>query len=387
MTPPIAPTTPEDLAIMLADAAAANKSIGLIGFDSKLLMAGPAEKTDVLVSTRGLGRVLQYEPKDLTISVETGMPFVHLQALLAKHGQMIALDPPYAECASVGGVIATNSSGPLRLGYGTARDLVIGMTLATLEGKLVRTGGMVVKNVAGLDIAKLMIGSFGTLAAITSVNFRVHSRPARTATFLFEKPTLEAALQLRRELRASPLHPIAADLLSPRATVRLHRRNFAVALRAAGSEEVLKRYRSLWQEAEVLEDGAEEDFWRFVREFAPDHLRRQPDGCVLRVSSSLEAVAQVLAEVTEPYISRLMNGVSTIVATNWAGATPLVTRFAENRWPAVVEHAPHEIRATRPLWLTPDNAPEQNAFRMMESLKAVFDPARLLNRNRLYGRI
>src|SRR5207253_4650689 len=90
----------------------------------------------------------------------------------------------FAEQATVGGVVAANSSGPRRRLYGTARDMVIGMTFATLEGKLVQTGGMVVKNVAGLDMGKLMIGSFGTLAAIAVVNFKVHPIPV-TRTFLW----------------------------------------------------------------------------------------------------------------------------------------------------------------------------------------------------------
>ena len=92
---------------------------------------------------------------------------------------MIPLDPPFAQDATVGGVLAANQSGPRRRGYGTARDMVIGMTFATLEGKLIQTGGMVVKNVAGLDMAKMMIGSFGTLAAIATVNFRVHPDASR----------------------------------------------------------------------------------------------------------------------------------------------------------------------------------------------------------------
>ncbi len=387
MTQPLAPATPEDLATILAEAAFRNKSISLLGFDSKLAMAGPAVQTDVVVSTRCLGRVLRYEPKDLTLSVESGMPFASVQALLAQHGQMIALDPPHADCASVGGIIASNSSGPLRLGYGTARDQVIGMTFATLEGKLVRTGGMVVKNVAGLDIAKLMIGSFGTLAAIASVNFRVHSKPAHTATFVFEMPTLEAALRLRREILGGPLHPIAADLLSPSAVAGLGFRGFAIALRSAGSEAVLSRYRSAWHQAEIIEDAAEEEFWRSVREFSPDHMRRFPEGCVIRVSSSLEAMAEVLRDLQEAYVSRLLNGVTFIAVSNWAQAAPLLTRFAQHSWPAVVEYAPHEIRSEQTLWFVPETEAEQNAFRMMKKLKAVFDPQHLLNRNRLYGRI
>src|SRR5437764_13312898 len=97
---------------------------------------------------------------------------------------MSTLDPPCGAEASVGGILAANSSGPRRRLYGTARDLVIGMQFATLEGKLVQSGGMVVKNVAGLDMAKLMIGSFGTLAAIAVANFKLLPMPEAESTFL-----------------------------------------------------------------------------------------------------------------------------------------------------------------------------------------------------------
>ena len=102
------------------------------------------------------------EPNDLTISVEAGILWSELTDLLAANRQMIPLDPPFADTATVGGVVATNCAGPRQRLFGTARDLVIGMTFATTKGKLIQSGGMVVKNVAGLDMAKLMIGSFGT---------------------------------------------------------------------------------------------------------------------------------------------------------------------------------------------------------------------------------
>ena len=137
-------------------------------------MAGPSPRADgACLDARRCSRVLQYEPHDLTISVEAGLPWCELTRVLAENRQMVPLDPPFADAATVGGVVAANSSGPRRRLYGTARDLVIGMKFATLEGKLVQSGGMVVKNVAGLDMAKLMIGSFGTLAAIAVVNFKL----------------------------------------------------------------------------------------------------------------------------------------------------------------------------------------------------------------------
>ena len=144
-------------------------------------MAGPVAPAEVTVSTAGLARVLQYDPRDLTISVEAGVTWCELARVLGEHRQMVPLDPPFSGTATVGGMVAANTCGPRRRLYGTARDLVIGMKFATLAGKLVQSGGMVVKNVAGLDMAKLMVGSFGTLAAIAVVNFKVQPRPAARA--------------------------------------------------------------------------------------------------------------------------------------------------------------------------------------------------------------
>jgi glycolate oxidase FAD binding subunit len=165
------PSTSEKLREALHAAGASRRTVEIFGANSKYLMAGPVAPADIRISTIAMKRMLQYEPRDLTVSVESGMLFSELNATLARHGQMIPLEGPYGESATVGGVVAANISGARRRLYGTARDLVIGMKFATLDGKLVQSGGMVVKNVAGLDMGKLMIGSFGTLAAIASVNF------------------------------------------------------------------------------------------------------------------------------------------------------------------------------------------------------------------------
>ncbi len=149
-------------------------------------------------------RVRKYEPRDLTISVEAGITYCELSRLLAEHHQMIPLDPPFSETATIGGIVAANCSGPRRRLYGTARDLVIGMQFATLEGKLVETGGMVVKNVAGLDMGKAMIGSFGTLAAIAVINFKVIPEPPYERTFRFSYDGLEEAIAARDAILREP---------------------------------------------------------------------------------------------------------------------------------------------------------------------------------------
>ena len=168
-----APNTPAELAQACTTPPTASGTIALDGNSSKRLHGGTAR------AGRRRNHHLRAAPR---AAIRAARPhhqrggraaLARVHALLAANRQMVPLDPPFADGATVGGVIAANSSGPRRRLYGTARDLVIGMTFATLEGKLVQSGGMVVKNVAGLDMGKLMIGSFGTLAAIAVVNFKL----------------------------------------------------------------------------------------------------------------------------------------------------------------------------------------------------------------------
>src|ERR1700733_11734258 len=136
------PGSPEELAQCLAEAGSRNQRITLLGHCTKGRRGGPIAQSDVTISTAGLNKVLQYEPRDLTISVEAGISYCELSRVLAEHQQMIPLDPPFSDRASIGGIVASNSSGPRRRGYGSARDMVIGMTFATLAGKLIPNGGV-----------------------------------------------------------------------------------------------------------------------------------------------------------------------------------------------------------------------------------------------------
>ena len=381
------PASADELACFLGTAAANAQTIQVTGKNTKRLMAGPILPADVAVSTSRLRGVLRYERDDLTISVEAGMPFSELQSILRKNGQMIALDPPYSAEATVGGVIAANASGPMRRGYGTARDLVIGMTFATLEGKLVKTGGMVVKNVAGLDMGKLMVGSFGTLAVITSANFRVHSLPPETRTFLFHFKDVDALLDKRDGILRSVLQPMSLDVITTPAAMRLGLDSHTLALRAGGSASVLARYSRDLNGATQLAGHNENEFWSRVREFAPDFIYRQRNGIVLRVSTSLADVRNLLKRIGGTCISRAGSGVTYIFTANWQSVRPIWKSCAENRWAASVEFAPDEIRNANELWLTASSPEAANAFGMMKKIKGMFDPGQLLNRSRLYGRI
>ena len=385
--PQIMPSSPEGLAEVLHDAASARKAITVIGNNSKALMAGPILPADTTISTAGLNRVLQYEPNDLTISVESGISFPMLQETLRRNGQMLALDPPFWSQATIGGVIASNSNGPMRRTFGTARDLVIGMKFATLEGKIVSTGGMVVKNVAGLDIGKLMIGSFGTLAVITSVNLRLHPLPEQYETFVFSFTGLDDAIEKRDAILRGILRPMALDLLSPPVSARVGKRGYLLVARAGGTRNVLARYEQELEGSERITGNDEANLWTHIREFTPDYLKRQPGGIVLRVSTTLSDLREVFRMVSGAAIARAASGVTYIYLNSWHGVGSLRRVAAEHGWESVVEYAPDELRDGKELWALRSKAESANAFVMMEKVKQMFDPNRSLNRLRLYGRI
>jgi glycolate oxidase FAD binding subunit len=138
-----------------------------------------------ILSTRRLSRVIEHAWGDMTATVEAGCSFRQFQQTLAEHGQRLALDPLWPEHATIGGILATNDSGPLRIRFGSLRDLIIGITLALPDGTLAKSGGKVVKNVAGYDLPKLATGSLGTLGMITQAIFRLHPIPRETRTLSF----------------------------------------------------------------------------------------------------------------------------------------------------------------------------------------------------------
>lgn len=381
----IAPGTPEELAAALSAASSAGQSILLGGRFSKNSMAGPVRPADVTISTRGLARVLQYEPDDLTASVQAGMPWTDFTAMLAAHRQMVPLDPPFASQSTVGGVVASNSSGHRRRLYGTARDLVIGMKFATLEGKVVESGGMVVKNVAGLDMAKLMIGSFGTLAAIAVVNFKLLPVPAVERSFLLSFAGAAEAVEARDRILHSALQPAAVDLFNEGIGGYMGARGWTLAVQAGGNEAVVRRYErelAALGSGAAFEGGHEAALWGYIREFTPRFLAANPEGAVLRVSCTLAAVLKVLEASTGPALARAASGVCYLYYADAAEAARVAATAQERGWIAVIEHAPEHRKEELDLW--PNPGPD---FEMMVRIKQMLDPAGLLNRGRLYRRI
>lgn len=380
--PTITPRSPEEFAAALVACAATGQHIALAGQSTKTAMAGPIAPADATLSTAGLNRILQFEPDDLTISVEAGLAITELDRTLSKHRLMLPLDPPFSERATVGGVLAANTCGPRRRLYGTARDMVIGMKYATLEGKIIQSGGMVVKNVAGLDTAKLMIGSFGTLAAIVSANFKLVPMPPCSRTFALRFASLLEAIAARDRILRGVLQPAAIDLLNPAGAARLGQEGFLLLAQALGNAAVVERYARELPEATAFEGDSETSLWRAVREFTPVFLAEVSEGAVVRVSSTITGLEPVLQSLDVPALARAGTGVCHAYFPNCEAAAGWMREAARRGWKCVIEFAPPARKERLDLWPSPGSD-----FGLMERVKELFDPRRLLNSGRLYGRI
>jgi len=184
-----------------------------LGGGTELSLGAPPTGVEVVLCTERLERIVEHAPLDQIVTVEAGVRLASLQDVLARSGQMLALDPPWASRATLGGLVATNAFGPLRTRYGSIRDLIIGVSIVRADGTEARGGGKVVKNVAGFDLPKLMVGSLGTLGFISTVTFRLHPRPQTERTVLFPDLDADAVRRVVLGLREAQLEPGAVAAL------------------------------------------------------------------------------------------------------------------------------------------------------------------------------
>ncbi len=212
----VRPGSTEEIAEILKFARAEKLALVVTGARTKLALGLCPRQYDMALDMTRLDRVLAYDPGDLTLSVEAGIPLCKVQSELAKHGQFLPLTVPFLNRTTVGGTIASGVDSPLRQSYDTARDYILGMEFVTGEGIVAKSGGRVVKNVSGYDIHKLLAGSLGTLGVMTKVNLRTFPRPLHTRSFVARFETAEHALAMRHRIAQSHLTPLTIEVLSPK---------------------------------------------------------------------------------------------------------------------------------------------------------------------------
>ena len=228
------PATPELAAAALQTCADHEAAAVPLGAGSKLARGRPPRKADVLLSTAGLDQISDHQPADLTVSTQTGVTLARLQSKLAAAGQFLAVDPPWGDVATLGGLVASGAEGPLRRRYGALRDQLLGLRVANPDGTLTWAGGQVVKNVSGYDLTRLHTGAYGTLGLVTDVNLKVWPQPEAELTVLGQGAD---PLPLLEQLAVAPFWPLAADLFLGRAAAQLGNAGpgqFLLALRFGG---------------------------------------------------------------------------------------------------------------------------------------------------------
>lgn len=260
------PATEQQLATALRIANEARLTVIPRGGGTKLSWGNPPSRAELIISTARLNKIVEHAWADLTVTVETGCSIQTLQKTLAQHGQRLALDPLWPEKATVGGILATNDSGALRLRFNSLRDLIIGVTIALPDGTLASSGGKVVKNVAGYDLSKLITGAFGTLGVITRAVFRLHPLPHHSLSFSITAANPDVAQRILLSIQDSKLaHVALQSRLSAEVCLSI---DIVFEGTIAGIDAQAAQLRSLCPSAQIAEAdpsvwNARQDLWSF----------------------------------------------------------------------------------------------------------------------------
>ena len=281
------PPTSKALAATLGWASGERLSVLVRGGGTKLEWGAVAQPIDLLLSTAALDAVTEHRHGDLTATIQAGASLSAINATLAKHGQWLPLDPPWPERATIGGVIATNDSGPRRHRHGAPRDLIIGVTVARSDGQLAKAGGIVVKNVAGYDLSRLLTGSFGCLGVIVGATFKLAPIAAASRTVRIDLDSSDAMASAIATLSSAPLTPTAMELeWSPgRLMLRFESVDAAVEQLARQAVGLLADH----GRATVLHGDDETELWRTSRRHWAE------PGTVVKLSTLPTAMVETLA--------------------------------------------------------------------------------------------
>jgi len=416
------------------------------GSGSKTAGGYPPERLDLVLSTERLHRIVDMDTANLTVTAEAGVRFQTVQTALAgeenrcylpledpvtlapeeicsdreNRGCFIPMSPPHSRTATLGGIVAANSSGPTRLLHGLPRDLVLGVRYVTPAGEIVGMGGKTVKNVSGYDVSKLMIGSRGSLGVLCEMTFRLLPLPERVGTAVFAFDDREDACGFVDRVFETPLLPAAVEVLSPRAFALLVPKQgdgpvdtvWGVALALEGVEEAVGRmigvFKDMGTEAGArthlhLEDEAHARFWEHYGHVEEILEGRYPNLVSVRVVHPISGYDTVMGRVEALSAERSLDAVGVFQAGSGTarilflpsggeteGVEERVLPVVEGLQEAcaglggglVVERAAPAWKEALPMW-----GPEPDALIVMKRIKEQMDPERLFCPGRFMGRI
>jgi glycolate oxidase FAD binding subunit len=415
----VSPKTIEEVSKIVAYANQQQLAIIPRGNGTKLRMGRIPTKVDIVLSTLRLKKVTDNDCENLTLSAESGMTLKEVEKMLAKEGKgyFLPLDPFYTREATLGGIVATNSSGPKRLFYGTARDLIIGTKAVFPNGDIVVSGGKTVKNVSGYDMCKLLIGSYGTLGILCEMTFRLLPLPEKEATLLIPFAKLEEADAFVRQLIGSQLIPTAIETLNATALKKMKYPEpvsngyylVAIGLEGVGEgverqvldmSEIGKKYGGL--KAEVLDPEQQKAFWTAFRDLSKGLAKNDPDSISLKsnflISKCGEMVGSYEKMIKESgmdcaILSHSGNGVLYAYILRRKNSRPksdslvgligkLTDEAVKSGGNLVIESAPLTIKRKVDVW-----GKRRDDYPIMRRLKKEIDPAGILSPGRYVGGI
>jgi glycolate oxidase FAD binding subunit len=375
------PESSEELAQILAEASRDRQLTVLRGGGSKLGWGRTPDRVDLVIGTAKLNRLLAHRHGDMTVTAQAGMPLADLNRALAEHRQYLPVESAFDD-ATIGGIIATNDAGPMRHRFGTPRDLLIGVTLAMTDGRLVKAGGTVVKNVAGYDLGKLVSGSHGTLAAIVDATFKLLPIPLASTTLVATYADGNAVAHDVAALSGSQVELAAFDMSVSSGGRRMLLMRMASSPAATAAQAADAR--RLLSSAPAAVSGDEE------RSIWEEHIRAPwaDGGTIVRLSwlpSKLPAVVALLSRLSqhgcqvETFTGRALgSGLLRLDGDESAIVAGIATlRASQDVGHVVVLRATPRLKSQVDVW-----GPASGTIEVARTLKRMFDPADILNAGR-----
>ncbi len=403
------PKTEQEISNLLKYANDNGKTITIAGGGTKRGFGGVAESADILLSLKHYNGIIEHSVGDMIVTVKAGTKFKELQDTLLLHHQKIPLDPAWTSEATIGGIVAANDSGPKRLGYGSARDLVIGMRVVYPDGTIIRTGGKTVKNVAGYDMNKLFIGAMGTLGVISEITLKLRPQPKFESLILLAFPSgnLDRIRDFAVKLLDSAVEPVSLEAIGPSLAEKLTgNANYTLAISFEDvessvryQEEFVRRNLPDGVEMVIFEGEEATAFWQRFAEISPSGLQVKNENATeasLKIGVKNLDVLNVIKQSTllqDPHHLKIEahGGLGHgIVHMNLIGASQdvvkaisLIRTFVVSLGGyAIIKHLPFVFRKQINVW-----GEKPPYFFILEGIKAKIDPNRTLNSKRFVGGI
>ena len=407
----VLPTSVHEVQEVLQFAGERNLSVMPAGAGTKLGIGNLPQKVDVVLATTSLSSVVEYEPADLTVTVEAGIRLRDLQTELAKHRQYLALNPPYADRCTIGGIVATNTSGSFRLRHGTARNQVLGLRVVRADGTVVKSGGKVVKNVAGYDLNKLYIGGFGTLGIITEVTLKLSPIPVRQAILTADFQNIQGAADTGLAIVGSQTLPMFVNLFvnadpthaktetptdedKPMLTVGFGGDPETVAWQLTQCQGIMEQNGAIG--VTIVKDESLQHLQEAVQEFSAEN--KNTESVVAKLNLKRTDLTEFAAQIVEAnwandvqMMALLGSGVLYVTIpvasdTDYPSLAKALTQLRQTAMSKqgnlIIEIAPPELKQHIDVW-----GSVEGTLSLMKQIKAKFDPTGLLNPGRFVSSI